>query len=90
MTVIDNDNCARCKHFKMKEYPDHARVGLGRCAGYDHGQQLINPFLHWSTKPCARFYRAADVMVRQEWIDKQRAKQEKKQTSTAVPTKEME
>jgi hypothetical protein len=82
MTIIANDNCARCKHFKMKEYPEHARVGLGRCTGYPKGQELINPFLPWSTKPCARFDRAADVVVRQEWIDKQRAKQEKKQTPT--------
>lgn len=86
MTVIAADCCARCKHFKMKEYPDHARVGLGRCMGYDNAQPLIKPFVPWSAKPCARFSRAADVVVRQEWIDKQLAKKEKKQTSTEAQT----
>lgn len=77
MTVIPEDMCARCKHFKMREYPEHARVGLGRCMGYDAAQPLRNPFVPWSTKPCARFSRAADVEKRQEWIDKQQAKQQK-------------
>jgi hypothetical protein len=83
MTVIPNDNCARCKHFEMKKYPDHARVGLGRCGGYDNAQPLINPFVPWSSKPCARFFRAADVVVRQEWIERQQAK--KRRTSSAEP-----
>jgi hypothetical protein len=82
MTVIPNDMCARCKHFEMKKYPDHARVGLGRCAGYDNAQPLINPFLPWSSKPCARFFRAEDVVIRQEWIERQLAKREKQSTST--------
>ena len=86
MTVIPADNCARCKHFKMKEYPDHARVGLGRCMGYDMAQPLTNPFVPWQTKPCVRFFRAPDFMLRQEWIDKQLAKKEKKQTSTEAQT----
>jgi len=86
MTVLPNDMCARCRHFKMKEYPDHARVGLGRCMGYDNAQPLINPFVPWSGKPCARFSRAADVVIRQQWIEKQQEKRAKQSTSTAAPT----
>lgn len=86
MPVIANDNCARCRHFKMKEYPEHAKVGLGRCSGYDSGQQLINPFLSWSTKPCARFDRAPDVVIRQEWIEKQQAKKQRSASTEQAET----
>ena len=30
MTDQIADICALCKHFKMKEYPQHAAVGIGR------------------------------------------------------------
>lgn len=88
MTVIPADMCARCKHFKMKDYPEHARVGLGRCMGYDDATTpLKNPFTPWSGKPCARFFRAADVETRQKWIDKQLAKE---QTLTSTATQQGE
>jgi hypothetical protein len=71
-----DDICARCKHFKMKEYPQHAKVGIGRCFGYDNAMTpLKNPFTPWSTKACARYRRDWDER-RDAWIAKQQAKEE--------------
>jgi hypothetical protein len=45
MSAAPGDICALCKHFKMKEYPEHAKVGLGRRMGYDKEfTPLKNPF----------------------------------------------
>jgi hypothetical protein len=64
------DICARCKHFRMREYPEHAAVGLGRCFGYDNTMApLKNPFTPWSTKACARYIRVWDE-ARDVWIAK--------------------
>ncbi|MFC3457229.1 hypothetical protein [Massilia haematophila] len=78
MTTLAGDICAQCTHFKMKEYPDHAKVGLGRCMGYDGTfTPLANPFRAWSTKACSRFRQDwTNRAARQEWIDKQTAKAE--------------
>jgi len=78
MTQPVGDICAHCKHFKMKEYPDHAKVGLGRCMGYDKDfTKLANPFHAWSTKACKRFSQDwAGRAARQAWIDKQTAQAE--------------
>jgi len=78
MTEEINDICALCKHFKMREYPEHARVGLGRCMGYDNDPvtKLANPFIPWGKKKCARFKQDyAGTEKRVEWI-KNRRKQE--------------
>ena len=78
MTVLAGDICAQCTHFKMKEYPEHAKIGLGRCMGYDGTcAELTNPFRPWGAKACARFSQDwAGRATRQAWIDKQHAKQE--------------
>ena len=67
--------CAQCKHFRMKEYPDHARVGLGRCMGYDGTMaELKNPFYAWGTKACTRFKMDFDGKAQRDaWIEKKRA-----------------
>lgn len=66
--------CALCQHFKMKEYPDHARVGAGRCMGYDGTrEQLIHPFLSWKTRACVRYARARNIAEREAWVAKQGA-----------------
>ena len=86
MTAPAGDICAQCTHFKMKEYPEHARVGLGRCVGYDATfTPLLNPFHAWSTKACRRFSQDwAGRAQRQAWIDKQRAKQENNDVQTEM------
>jgi hypothetical protein len=74
------DICARCKHFKMKEYPDHASVGLGRCFGYEDAfTPLKNPFTPWSTEACARYKRVWDE-ARNAWITKKLEKETAAQT----------
>jgi len=74
MSAEPGDICAQCKHFRMKEYPDHARVGLGRCMGYDKAQPLSNPFHSWRTRACVRFERDwAGKATREAWIEKQGA-----------------
>lgn len=76
MTSNMSEICARCNHFKMKDYPKHAAVGLGRCHGYDNGMTtLAKPFIPWTNPGCARYTRAADMEVRTQWIEKQQAKQ---------------
>lgn len=68
----------------MKEYPDHARVGLGRCVGYDSTMApLINPFVPWSKKKCVRYARPANRAERVEWVEKRMAKE---QNNKAVQT----
>lgn len=65
--------CALCGHFKMKEYPEHAKVGLGRCAGRAARVDMIAPFLPWKTPVCDRYAPAANAGDRQAWIEKRQA-----------------
>lgn len=65
--------CALCSHFKMKEYPEHAKVGLGRCAGHAARVDVIAPFLPWKTPACGRYSLATNVGDRQAWIEKRQA-----------------
>jgi hypothetical protein len=77
------DICAMCKHFKMKEYPEHARVGLGRCVGYDGTMApLINPFVPWATKACVRYARPTNTKERLAWIEKRQGKQQQTEVQT--------
>jgi len=78
MTHSSKDICAQCKHFKMKEYPQHAAVGIGRCTGYDGRiAPLDNPFLPWGTAACSRFSRDWQTRAaREQWIEKRRAKEQ--------------
>lgn len=52
MTQQSTNVCALCGHFKMKEYPEHAKVGLGRCAGRAARVDVIAPFLPWASPAC--------------------------------------
>jgi hypothetical protein len=80
MTALNEDICALCHHFKMKEYPQHAKVGLGRCMGYDGTHtQLNQPFVPWMTKACKRYERPANRAERLTWVEKQQAKKPKEQ-----------
>lgn len=88
MTMIGDEICALCKHFKMKEYPEHARVGIGRCMGYDKAlTQLANPFVPWKTKACVRYARPANKAERVAWVEKRRA-QEQNNNAVQAETKE--
>jgi hypothetical protein len=76
MTIVGDEICALCGHFKMKEYPQHAKVGLGRCMGYDgKHEQLSNPFVNWNTKACKRYARPANKAEREAWVEKRLAKE---------------
>jgi hypothetical protein len=80
MTMIGNEICALCRHFKMKEYPQHAKVGLGRCMGYDGTMSQLNqPFVPWMTRACKRYARPTNKAEREAWVEKQQAKQPKEQ-----------
>lgn len=77
--------CALCGHFKMKEYPEHAKVGLGRCMGRDTGRvDVIKPFLPWNRSACDQFAVAPNVVDRKAWIEKRAAPA---QNNNAVPPK---
>lgn len=62
--------CALCGHFKMKEYPEHAKVGLGRCAGRAARVDVIAPFPPWKSPACGRYTPAANIGDRHAWIEK--------------------
>lgn len=82
MTTLGDEVCAMCQHFKMKEYPEHARVGLGRCMGYDRtNAQLINPFVPWQTKACTRYARPTNKAERVAWVE---ARSKKEQNNNDV------
>lgn len=70
MTQQSMNVCAWCCHFKMKEYPEHAKVGLGRCAGRGARVDVIAPFLPWKSLACGRYTPAPNVGDRQAWIEK--------------------
>jgi hypothetical protein len=75
---MSNETCALCGHFKMKEYPEHAKVGLGRCAGRGIGPiNEIKPFLPWSRPACERYTPALNLADREAWIEKRRALDQK-------------
>jgi len=77
--------CALCGHFKMKEYPEHARVGLGRCAVRAPTRaDQIAPFLPWATPACERYVAAPNIEDRKAWIEKRRAPV---QNNNATPPK---
>lgn len=72
----DERTCALCRHFRMKDYPAYAALGMGRCGGYDQpDDRLANKFLQWSTRACVRFVFGAGIEAREAWVKKQRAKE---------------
>jgi hypothetical protein len=80
MSAAPEDICALCHHFKMKEYPKHAKEGLGRCMGYDGTMaQLIKPFVYWGTKACKRYARPANLAERMAWVEKKQSKTQPEQ-----------
>ena len=75
---MSDEICALCGHFKMKEYPEHAKVGLGRCAGRGSGRvDEIKPFLPWSRQACDRYTLAPNLADREDWIEKRRTLDQK-------------
>lgn len=74
--------CATCGHFKMKEYPEHVRVGLGRCVGGAGRFDQVKPFLPWSRAICERYVPASNLADRTAWVEKRQAPQQKQQRST--------
>lgn len=88
MIRLREEVCAHCQTFHMKEYPEHAVKGEGRCSGYDEGfAQLRNPFVRWDTPACALYTKALDMPPRRAWIEKQRAKepQQAAPTEAGIP-----
>lgn len=75
---MSHETCALCGHFKMKEYPEHAKVGLGRCASRGSGRvDEIKPFLPWSRPACERHVAAPNLAEREAWVEKRRALDQK-------------
>ena len=78
MTRQSGEICALCGHFKMKEYPEHAKVGVGRCDGRAAGRvDVIKPFLPWSRPACERYVAPANLADRKAWAEKRRADEQK-------------
>lgn len=82
---MSEESCALCGHFKMKEYPEHARVGLGRCiVRAAQRADRIAPFLPWATPACERYVAASNIEERKAWTEKRRAPA---QSNKAAPPK---
>lgn len=65
--------CARCDHFRMKDHPEQAALGMGRCHGYDGHVAPVEPFVRWDAKFCVNYSRAKDWQTRDRWIARQEA-----------------
>lgn len=77
MIAEGQEVCALCKHFKMKEYPRYARMGMGRCMAYDNtAAPLNNPFVPWKTRRCVRYARPTNRAERVAWVEARLAKQQ--------------
>ena len=71
---MNEQACGLCGHFKMKEYPEHAKVGIGRCAVRAGARpDRIAPFLPWKTAACERYTAAPNLADRKAWIEKRNA-----------------
>lgn len=59
--------CLHCTHLNLQRHPDHAKVGLARCA-LDHVAGRFNGMQH----NCMRFATAAQDVIekREEWHQK--------------------
>lgn len=78
--------CAQCHNFAMKEYPEQARAGKGRCTGYDGSMApLRDPFVAWDSRSCVLYTRSPNQAKRVEWFEEQAAKQ--KQTDVHTEAK---
>ena len=78
--------CALCGHFKMKEFPEHAKVGIGRCEGGARRVDVIKPFVPWNRPACERYARPANLDDRKAWAEK-RAQAEQNKNAVQPKTK---
>jgi hypothetical protein len=70
------DICAQCHNFAMKEYPEQARTGKGRCTGYDGSMApLRDPFVAWDNRACVLYTRSPNQAARVQWFEAQQVKQ---------------
>ena len=75
--------CAQCRNFAMKEYPDLARAGKGRCTGYDDSMApLKNPVVAWDNRPCVLYSRSPNQKARVQWFEEQEAKRQQPEVQT--------
>lgn len=63
--------CAQCEHFGMKDHPEQAKHGIGRCKGYDGHVAPVEPFVPWNAPHCVLYGKAKDIGQRMRWIEKQ-------------------
>lgn len=72
--------CAQCGYFAMKEYPELARAGKGRCTGYDDAiVPLRDPVVPWDQRTCVLYTRARNQTERVKWFETQDAKRRQEQ-----------
>jgi hypothetical protein len=72
--------CAQCHKFAMKEYPEQARAGKGRCTGYDGSfAELRDPFVAWDNRACVLYTRSPNQAARVQWFEAQEAKPQQEQ-----------
>lgn len=69
---MSNAICAQCESFSLKEHPEQAKAGIGRCHGYDGWAGPVQPFVRWDAPHCVLYGSAKDIGVRLRWIEKQK------------------
>jgi hypothetical protein len=77
-----NRICGNCRDFSIKDCPDQAEKGIGKCAvQWEPG---ISPYMPWDGQFCVLWGRATANPARDRWLRAQRDKA----SSLDQPTKE--
>lgn len=74
--------CATCEHFTVKDYPQQAENGLGRCTAYDQGESLAISFVAWNQQFTVLYRPAQNMAARRTFIAKM---EQKTQLGEAAP-----
>jgi hypothetical protein len=80
----DVEICARCDRLKTEGYPEKLKQGQGYCRGHGDDSPSHGPFAAWNDPACVLFIRALDMALRERWVERCQAKQEKLQVQTAM------
>jgi hypothetical protein len=68
--------CLHCKNFNLRDYPSHAKVGIGRCMAVDVFKQGAVFVPIQSEFECDKYQQAADNVVakRKEWNESRKGR----------------
>jgi hypothetical protein len=86
---MSEQSCALCEHFKMKEHPEHAKAGLGRCMGRDAGRVDRHQAVPALESPGVRAVRAGAERRRPQGLDRKARRAGAKQQRSTTQNERM-